>query len=73
MIWSGRGSSPGITSSSPVAMMATTGRRVTVTLGMVHRGQQGKIGGAQAAGGKRVPGAEILRPRADVRAGIGPD
>jgi hypothetical protein len=28
-IWSGRGSSPGMTSSSPVAMQRHTGRRVT--------------------------------------------
>ena len=31
MIWSARGSSPGMTNSSPVAIIATSGRRVTVT------------------------------------------
>jgi hypothetical protein len=39
MIWSGRGSSPGITSSSPVAISATTGLRVGLDGWDVHRGQ----------------------------------
>jgi hypothetical protein len=50
MIWLGRGVSPGITSSSPVAIMATHRAARHGDRGHVHRRDQRKVIGAQRRG-----------------------
>ncbi len=69
MIWSGPGASPGMTSSSPVAISATTGRRATVTSATFIAAISARSAGPQTP--RRldpVADAEILPGRADVRA-----
>ena len=53
-IWSGPGVAPGGTSSSPVAMIATRGRRRTGTVGVVHRGGERDLAHAEPRGRRRA-------------------
>ncbi len=71
MIWSGPGVSPGITSSSPVAIRATTGRRATGNLRDVHRGQKRQVVGAQhQRAGEFGPGGKVGPGGANVRGAV---
>ena len=52
-IWSGPGASPGMTSSSPVGISATTGPAGHRDPAGVHRGEEREVGRAAAAAGRR--------------------
>ena len=69
MIWSGLGSSPGITSSSPVAMSATSGRRRTGTDATFIDASSARSAGRRRRGAhiacpawKSQPAARMLSP-----------
>ncbi len=71
-IWSGPGVSPGFTSSSPVAISATTGRRATVTSGTFIAASRATSRGRQPARRlEPVALREVAAGGADVVAGGG--
>ena len=62
-IWSGPGSSPGITSSSPVGISATTGRRATATRGASIAASSARSTGRSRRGAAtRAPAGSRRRP-----------